>query len=319
MKIKKLVPEDIKDKKLEYKNYRKIVKPALKAMLTMHKGEEATTGFFIKTDYEFADMKGKKMGFIIIGDQTTNWLKLSKEEIKGDKKNTCIGDCYVKDGADGTPILVIKPVKGAAKKNLMKKQLEKFALKGTPFKIEIAAGGELEEDNPEEAVVDEVEVVEEEEVVEAPKSAEEEKALAQQVNTMIKSIAATYTNTIKAVVVPRIKAGDPEEAHLTQTESLLDTLDEMQELYNGASAAVQNALKEKALKVLALVPNLEKIKHVLNQKLGKEPIDTEEAPASETPSAAAPAANAKEALELSKKLMDEINAIANELDIFAMA
>lgn len=318
MKIKKLVPEEIKDKKLEYKVYRKIIKPALKAMMTMHLGEEATTGFIIKTDYEFADMKGKKMGLIIPGDQTAAWGKMAKEEIKNDKKHTCIGQCYVKESADG-PVLVLMPEKGAAKKNLMLKQLQKFALKGTPFKIEISAGGELEEDNPADAVVDEVEVAEEEEV-EAPKTAAEEQALAQELATMMKSIATTFKDRIKGFVLPRLKAGDPEVAQVEEVDGLLDKLEEMQELYSGASEAIQNKLKDNALKILGLVPTLEKIKHAINKKIGAEPEDDNSEVTEETVNNAAEvASNAAEAVKINLKLMNEINTIAEELDIFALA
>lgn len=163
MKIKKLTPEQVSDKKLDYKVYRKVLKPALKAMIGEHNSAETTTEFIIKTNFEFVDMKGKKMGFIIPGEQTSAWLKLTKEEIKNDKKNTCLGTCYVKKNADGSYVLVLLPEKGAAKKNLMKKQLEKFALKGMPFTIEIAAGGELEDDSAEEVVVDDVDLPEESE------------------------------------------------------------------------------------------------------------------------------------------------------------
>jgi len=156
MKIKKLEPQQISEKSLGFKDYRKVVKPALKAMLEKHNSVETATDFLVKTNFEFADMKGKKMGFIIPGEQTSSWLKMSKEQVKEDKKNTCIGTCYVRKNADGTYVLVLLPVKGAAKKNLMIKQLEKFALKGTPLTLEIGAGGELEEDNPADVVLDDV-------------------------------------------------------------------------------------------------------------------------------------------------------------------
>jgi hypothetical protein len=321
MKIKKLVPEEIKDKKLEYKIYRKIIKPALKAMMSMHLSEEATTGFIVKTDYEFADMKGKKMGLIIPGDQTAAWGKMAKEELKTDKKHTCIGQCYVKESTDG-PILVLMPEKGAAKKNLMLKQLQKFALKGTPFKIEISAGGELEEDNPADAVVDEVEEEEvaEEEEVEAPKTAAEEQAVAQEVATMMKAIATTFKDRIKGFVLPRLKAGDPEVAQVDEVDGLLDKLEEMQELYSSASDAIQNKLKDNALKIFGLVPTLEKIKHAINKKIGAEPEDDKtEVTTDAVETAAEVASNAAEAVKINIKLMNEINAIADELDIFALA
>ena len=156
MKIKKLLPEEIADKTLGFKIYRKSLKPSLKKMIGEHNSAETATRFIVKTNFEFSDMKGKKMGLILPGDHTSGWVKMAKEQIKDDKKNTCIGDCYVKKNADGTYSLVLLPEKGAAKKNLMIKQLEKFALKGTPFSIEVGAGGELEEDNAADVVVEDV-------------------------------------------------------------------------------------------------------------------------------------------------------------------
>jgi hypothetical protein len=76
MKIKKLLPEDVKSNQLGYKDYRKVIKPALKAMLTQHASLESPTRFIAITNYEYADMKGKKMGLIIAGDQTSVWLKM---------------------------------------------------------------------------------------------------------------------------------------------------------------------------------------------------------------------------------------------------
>lgn len=64
MKIKKLVPEDVKSNQLGYKDYRKVVKPAMKAMLTQHASQETSTRFIAITNYEYGDMKGKKNGFI---------------------------------------------------------------------------------------------------------------------------------------------------------------------------------------------------------------------------------------------------------------
>lgn len=147
-------------------------------MIAEHNSAETATRFIIKTNFEFADMKGKKMGLIIPGQQTSGWIKMAKEEVKDDKKNTCIGDCYVKKNTDGSFVLVLLPEKGAAKKNLMIKQLEKFALKGTPFSIEVGAGGELEEDNAADVVIDDVAMPEEGNEVEEVEDDEEGDAAA---------------------------------------------------------------------------------------------------------------------------------------------
>ena len=107
---------------------------------------ETATDFFVKTDYEFADMKGKKMGLIVPGKQTGAWLKMAKEEIKKDKKFTLIGQCYIKTDDKGSMTLVLLPSKGAAKKAIMTKQLTKFALKGLPVDLQIGEMPVAEED-----------------------------------------------------------------------------------------------------------------------------------------------------------------------------
>ncbi len=137
MKIKKLLPNEVQEKTLGYKDYRKVLKPTLKAMATQCNSPETATDFFIKTDYEFSDMPGKKMGLIIPGKQTGAWLKMAKEEVKNDKKFTLIGKCYITTSESGEHSVVLLPEKGAAKKNLVKRQLVKFALKGMPFGVQL--------------------------------------------------------------------------------------------------------------------------------------------------------------------------------------
>ncbi len=275
-------------------------------MLTQHLGEEATTRFMVVTNYEYSDMKGKKMGLLIAGDQTSAWLKLAKELVKDNKKNVCIGECYAKTGTDGSPILVLKPEKGAAKKNLMKKQLEKFALKGTPFSIEIAAGGELEEDNPNDAIVDDVEVEDEGEGEVAPNRDAE---LQPQMVALIKEVVDTYKNQVQKVI-DQIKAKKAQEDFIPQVENVLDKIDQLQELYDSAGEALQNRIKGNAMQVFGLAANLEKIKAKLNEMLGKNEAETTAAPV---------ATNAEEAAKINTKLMEEINALVKEINLYALA
>lgn len=214
------------------------------------------------------------MGLLIAGDQTSAWLKMAKELLKDNKKNVCIGECYVKTGTDGSNILVLQPEKGAAKKNLLKKQLEKSALKGSPFTVEIGAGGELEEDNPNEVVADEVELVDEAEVNTPNRDAE----LQPQIVALINEIAANYKGNILPIV-EQIKARKGDEAYIPQLEALLNKIDQLQELYDSASENLQKRLNANAMQVFGLVANLEKIKARNNELLGKsEGGETEIAP-----------------------------------------
>ena len=82
MKIKKLEPQNVSEKTLAYKEYRKNIKPALKKMIAEHNSPETSTRFIVKTNFEFNDMKGKKMGLIIPGDHTGPWRNMAREEVK---------------------------------------------------------------------------------------------------------------------------------------------------------------------------------------------------------------------------------------------
>jgi len=88
MKIKKIEPQQLVDKNIGYKEYRKILKPALKRMLGEHNTVETKTDFIVKTNFEYSDLKGKKMGLIILGDHTSGWIKTVRDQVKEDKKNT---------------------------------------------------------------------------------------------------------------------------------------------------------------------------------------------------------------------------------------
>lgn len=277
MKIKKLLPEVVKDNLLGLKDYRKVIKPGLKTMHTQHASQETSTRFIAITNYEYTDMKGKKMGLLIAGDQTSAWLKMSKELLKDNKKNVCIGECYVKTGSDGSKILVLQPEKGAAKKNLLKKQLEKSALKGSPFTVEIGTGGELEEDDPNEAVADEVELADEDEAEANTPNRDAE--LQPQIAALIKEIATGYKGDVLPII-DQIKARKGDESFVAPLETLLNKIDQLQELHDGASEDLQKRLSANAMQVFGLVANLEKIKAKNNELLGKS--DGEENPANST-------------------------------------
>lgn len=150
MKIKKILPEQVKDKTLGYKEYRKVLKPAIKMMAAQCNSPETATDCLIKTDFEFEDMKGKKMGLIILGKQSGAWIKCAKDEIKNEKKFTLIAKSYVKTEEDGSLTLVVLPVKGSAKKTMIEKQITKFALKGMPVKLQIGEAAQTEEENTED-------------------------------------------------------------------------------------------------------------------------------------------------------------------------
>ncbi|WCL80537.1 hypothetical protein PPO43_11220 [Saprospira sp. CCB-QB6] len=182
MKIKKLTPEQLQDKSLGYKEYKKVIKTLLNSMQSEHNSADLPTKYLALTNYEFADMPGKKMGLIIPGDQTASWVKLSKELLKANKKEISLGECYITLDEYDNPVLQLEPLKGNAKKALLLKQLTKTALKGTGVEVAIAAA----EGAVEEAVADASEAAAE---VEAPASPKEQiQALLVQISDLNKGI-----------------------------------------------------------------------------------------------------------------------------------
>ncbi|EJF52449.1 hypothetical protein SapgrDRAFT_0706 [Saprospira grandis DSM 2844] len=138
MKIKKLTPEQVQEKSLGYKEYKKVIKTLLNSMQSEHNSADLPTKYLALTNYEFADMPGKKMGLIIPGDQTASWTKLSKELLKANKKEISLGQCYISLDEYDNPVLQLEPLKGNAKKALLLKQLSKTALKGTGVEVAMA-------------------------------------------------------------------------------------------------------------------------------------------------------------------------------------
>lgn len=258
MKIKKIDPQEISDKKLHYKDYRKILKPALKKMISEHNSTETATRFIVKTDFEFADMKGKRMGLVIPGNHTSTWLKMAKEQVKEDKKHTCIGDCYVRSNANGSFTLVLNPEKGAAKKNLMIKQLEKFALKGTPFTIEVTSGGELEEDSEADAIVEDIALPADDSEDEEDDDLEEETA-----SVTANTVSDAELKTMTKEIVSKFKLLQNDYARDAAIE-ILGTIKDWASALSVASESLKIDLKEAAATIQKIEQYLRKLIQIDN-------------------------------------------------------
>lgn len=145
MKIKKLLPQELLDATLEYKVYKKVLKNLLTTMEKEHNTPETATQFLVKTDYEFSDKKGKKLAVLIPGKQAGAWMVYAKAQVKTDKKMTSLGECYLDAAEDGTKVIKLSITKGSAKKAQILKQLNKLVLK--PLGVAVAIVGSLAEEN----------------------------------------------------------------------------------------------------------------------------------------------------------------------------
>lgn len=299
MKIKKLTPEQVQDKSLGYKEYKKVIKALLNSMQSEHNSADLPTKYLALTNYEFADMPGKKMGLIIPGDQTASWAKLSKELLKANKKEISLGQCYISLDEYDNPVLQLEPLKGNAKKALLLKQLTKTALKGTGVEVAMAAA--------EEAVAEAVADASEAAAEEAPAGPKEQiQGLLVQISDLNKGI-----NLADGL--------QPED--ISQAEELKTAIRQFALLLKDAEAGLRQEFGAAFIKTRKLFKKLEEeiaaakaLEAELNAELAAELGELEEeetATAAAEETVAAPE-NKAEAIASNAALFEEINQLIQE-------
>lgn len=299
MKIKKLTPEQVQDKSLGYKEYKKVIKALLNSMQSEHNSADLPTKYLALTNYEFADMPGKKMGLIIPGDQTASWTKLSKELLKANKKEISLGQCYITLDEYDNPVLQLEPLKGNAKKALLLKQLTKTALKGTGVEVTMAAA--------EEAVAEAVADASEAAAEEAPAGPKEQiQALLVQISDLNKGI-----NLADGL--------QPED--ISQAEELKTAIRQFALLLKDAEAGLRQEFGAAFIKTRKLFKKLEEeiaaakaLQAELDAELAAELGELEEeetATAAAEETVAAPE-NKAEAIASNAALFEEINQLIQE-------
>ncbi|AFC25656.1 hypothetical protein [Saprospira grandis] len=299
MKIKKLTPEQVQDKSLGYKEYKKVIKALLNSMQSEHNSADLPTKYLALTNYEFADMPGKKMGLIIPGDQTASWTKLSKELLKANKKEISLGQCYISLDEYDNPVLQLEPLKGNAKKALLLKQLTKTALKGTGVEVAMAAA--------EEAVAEAVADASEATAEEAPAGPKEQiQGLLVQISDLNKGI-----NLADGL--------QPED--ISQAEELKTAIRQFALLLKDADAGLRQEFGAAFIKTRKLFKKLEEeiaaakaLEAELNAELAAELGELEEeetATAAAEETVAAPE-NKAEAIASNAALFEEINQLIQE-------
>jgi len=299
MKIKKLTPEQVQDKSLGYKEYKKVIKTLLNSMQSEHNSADLPTKYLALTNYEFADMPGKKMGLIIPGDQTASWTKLSKELLKANKKEISLGQCYISLDEYDNPVLQLEPLKGNAKKALLLKQLTKTALKGTGVEVAMAAA--------EEAVAEAVADASEAPAEEAPAGPKEQiQGLLVQISDLNKGI-----NLADGLQPEDISQAEELKAAIRQFALLLKDADAGLRQEFGAAFIKTRKLFKKLEEEIAAAKALEA---ELNAELAAELGELEEeetATAAAEKTVAAPE-NKGEAIASNAALFEEINQLIQE-------
>lgn len=299
MKIKKLTPEQVQDKSLGYKEYKKVIKTLLNSMQSEHNSADLPTKYLALTNYEFADMPGKKMGLIIPGDQTASWTKLSKELLKANKKEISLGQCYISLDEYDNPVLQLEPLKGNAKKALLLKQLTKTALKGTGVEVAMAAA--------EEAVAEAVADASKAPAEEAPAGPKEQiQGLLVQISDLNKGI-----NLADGLQPEDISQAEELKAAIRQFALLLKDADAGLRQEFGAAFIKTRKLFKKLEEEIAAAKALEA---ELNAELAAELGELEEeetATAAAEKTVAAPE-NKGEAIASNAALFEEINQLIQE-------
>jgi hypothetical protein len=308
MKIKKLTPQELLDGTLDFKMYKKVLKNLLATMETEHNSPESPTQFLVKTDYEFSDKKGKKMAVLIPGKQAGAWMVYAKAQVKTDKKLTSIGTCYL-EVTDGKKVIKLAPSKGAAKRTLMQKQLDKFILK--PLGVELEIVGSLAEG---EDASDDVDTVED--------TSNVEDIAGSDVQAELKKTIAQIAKVNKAI---NLKDG-LDESDLQKAEALKKLIRKFAAILKTADAELRNEFGETFLKTKKLYKKIEleieRLKSEEDNDLDSALDDMLDDDSSDTQDEGIQVSNAdnkEDAIEANRILMDEINSLVEEVNLFELA
>lgn len=299
IKIKKITPELLKGG-ISFNDYKKMVRPLLKATKEKHNGTDKPVDFFILTNFEFSDKPGRKTTIFIPGKHSNEWKQYLRDLFKNDKKNLMLGKCYI-SGESGSEKLNLIPERGNAKMNIITKQGKKmFAMAKLSAQLADGAeevtnanGGKVNPPSPEELkkAAEEKKKQEEKNKQEETKqeevsrqestesssesdSSQDKESLKKMLQEQLKGLAARVPlikdsfNSVKEVV-SKYKAQKVAQEDEKKLDGVLGTLKEFMSSFDGTHKEVQKRMKDAHKKVKAQMPKLEALHKRLKEQVEK--------------------------------------------------
>ena len=213
----------------------------------------------------------------ILGAKNPAWKKQAKIAFKEDKKGVLYGNCYIMDD-----ILFLQVQKGNMKITEMKKLLKILLKRAGITNVSICQGVKNDKKDTDSSTNDQTTVSNDQATNSttdntdkatdntADNSAKDEaktnpKDTINKMKDLIKGIGASIKETVKGEIIPNIKQKKVSAKDLELTEELLGRINELKGLYDNAEIKVKDALQKHYDRVIAFLPNIEKIKAAINK------------------------------------------------------
>jgi hypothetical protein len=92
-----------------------------------------------------------------------------------------------------------------------------------------------------------------------------------EVKNLMKTISDSFKQAVQTVIVPAVKNNSSTSEHLTQVETLIGQIRELQQKANQLSESAKSSLDANLQKILALLPNLETLKQRISSIVSAAP------------------------------------------------
>lgn len=130
------------------------------------------------------------------------------------------------------------------------------------------------------------------------------------IKDLIKGIGSSIKETVKGQIIPNIKQKNVSDKDMELTEELLQNINQLKDLFGKAETKVQNALQKHYDKIVAFLPNIDKIKSTIN-KLFSTSSGTSESTTKEDKKETK--VNRKSSIQGLKDLLGEVNNMLKKL------
>lgn len=115
MKIKKITLAEVQAGSLQAALHKKELLKAIQIMEKEHAQADQAVDFFLKMDQTFDGVGDKPELLCLLGQRKNEWKSFLKEEVKTNKKQVLMGQCYLQNNEKGENELCLIVEKGNAK------------------------------------------------------------------------------------------------------------------------------------------------------------------------------------------------------------
>jgi hypothetical protein len=271
---------------MEFKPYRAKLYKELARMKSEHADASNPTGFLLVSEFEFADLKGKKVPLLIVGKLESEWKKFFKTDIKTRKnRDYAAGKCSFGAGGAFNLEVNVGRITGTWSNILDKLLLNPAKLTATVVE-KLAASEDLEEESGEETAAtnntaaapeteDKTAKSEEKSDKKTKKKASKEQAIAaikEQTKEEVTNLSGlvegfkTKFEEIQKIIKPKIKEGGVSRQDWLAVKEASEAAENFQKEFNKTNKVTQKGFKKGAAEIATASKELKKMASLLKEQ-----------------------------------------------------